>query len=581
MKIHKTVYLLVFFAILSSFFHTTNLLNANIVLKEFVATIVIFIISLSVIISRFFKRGQVIININAIDILVFLLTGISVLIFRENILTRHLLICFYFLLYITIRISLSKIETKDFLKNLSSFIGMAMLLHVLIVLLQQFKITPSFHEFFNNGSTFGNPDMLASYLAILLPLVFMSDKKWLRYAVGVLTIVLFILIQARTALLAVMLCAFLWLILNKRIQKKQIIFLFGIGIVILSVLIYWYPSSVFGRLFVWYISILMIVQKPFGWGTFAFEKYYPEFQANYLSTHNILNFITPDIVHSPFNEFLNIGVTLGVVGLLFYISLVGLVFYYAIKSKSVLLYPLSVFLVISLSYFPFSIAPLMVVIIPILSIVAAKSKIYINLSSNKITKNLLISLLLIITLFLGIQSIKSYLNFKSWQQVVEWDENNTHKKDAEELFSRLYPNMRTNGRFLITYSNFQYKHGNKIAALQLMEESEKYFCDIISSIKLANLYAEFGMNEKAEKKYNFAINLAPDKFSSHYEKILFVISNSKYQEAYKLCEELYEKPIKKSIYIDPYIIKRKVREFITEYEHTGRIDKNINNDLSQ
>jgi len=392
--------------------YDASLFNANTFIKEYGVTIVISIISLWSIAPQFIKGYKVEIGISIIDLLFVLLVGINVIIFKENALVKGLMIVYYSLLYASTRIILNEVKLEHIKKFLANFTAAILFIHIFIVVLQKFDVVHLFYGSLKNGSTFGNPDMLASYLAILFPFVFLGNKRFIKYLSTIILVGFFVIVQARTALLAVVLCGFCSLLLNKRISRNIIVLILGVGTIFLSLLIYWQPVSVLGRFFVWYISILMIIQKPFGWGAFAFEKHYPEFQANFLSEHVIPNYITPDIVHSPFNEFLNIGVTLGVFGLLLYSSIIVVAFYYTIKAKSILVYPIIVFFVVSFSFFPLSIAPLMVVIIPMLAVVSMNSKYYIKLRFNMYVKNSLISLIIVVFLLLGMQSIKLYTSSK-------------------------------------------------------------------------------------------------------------------------------------------------------------------------
>lgn len=64
-----------------------------------------------------------------------------------------------------------------------------------------------------------------------------------------------------------------------------------------------------------------------------------------------------DIVHSPFNEFLNVGVGLGLLPLCLYIAFTVYVLIKAHRIHSKLFYPLLTFQILSCSYFPFRIIP--------------------------------------------------------------------------------------------------------------------------------------------------------------------------------------------------------------------------------
>lgn len=340
----------------------------------------------------------------------------------------------------------------------------------------------------------------------------------------------------------------------------------SLSVLLLGLLIVWHPESVYGRFFVWFISLKMIIAKPIGWGIFAFDKHYLEFQASYLSQNQHLpDFISPDVVHSPFNELLNIGVTLGVMGLLLFIILVVLVFHNAVKSKNPLIYPLFISTVITVFYFPFKIAPLAALIGLLVAFIFKKNVIY-RKRLSQITGKTAFLILILFSLFMISVSISNYKTHKQWQKAVSFSKNGENFEKSEKLFIELYPVMKENGRFLINYSNLKYKQGESEKALKLLEEAKNYFCDITLSVKLAKLYEVMGEYPKAEQHYLLAENIAPDRFLASYEKVLFLIKIGKFEQAYYLSKTILNRPIKKTSYADPYIIKSRLRKVVSEYE---------------
>ncbi|MDR1171709.1 MAG: O-antigen ligase family protein [Bacteroidales bacterium] len=269
-------------------------------------------------------------------------------------------VCFLFYGFIRIQAGDDPAET---VRILSRIVSAVMLLHVLCCASQFFGMLPAFHGYFSAGGTFGNPDMSGAYLAVLSPFCYMN-REWriFKTVVLCLTVVLLLLMQARTALVAVAVAGTAYLLLSGQLSRKTF-FRWALipAMAVVAALVWWHPGSVAGRLFIWWIALNMLVSRPTGWGLYAFEKHYPEFQAEYVAGHDISAFFHPDAVHSPYNEFLNVGVTLGVGGLLPYLSFIVFVLIAAYRTRSPLLYPVCAFLVVSLSYFPFKIVPLAVV----------------------------------------------------------------------------------------------------------------------------------------------------------------------------------------------------------------------------
>ncbi len=239
----------------------------------------------------------------------------------------------------------------------------------------------------------------------------------------------------------------------------------------------------------------------------------------------------------------------------------------AFKKNNKLVYPLLVFLIVSFTYFPFKITPLLILVIPVATLVSVQSKPVIKLFIPSAIKRLVVGLLLVISSILLIQHTAEFLEFKKWQNAVLFSKEENRASDSEKLFNELYPKMKTNGRFLITFSNLKYIQNDKKEAIKLLEQADNYFCDIVLSEKMAKLYQELGNYEKAEEKFILAENIAPDRFSTSYDRVLFYIDTHQNLKAYELCRDILDRPVKKQIYADPYIIKSKVRKIILAYEN--------------
>lgn len=548
---------------LSSLLFASTFLNGNVLIKQFGVKILISVFSVSYCFFLFKRITEIKLGIIDLLIIVFLLFYGDALVFFNHNIVNYAFPFYYGLLYFMVR-TFDSMESK-----ILRIIPIIIFTHAIIVIFQQIGLLPPFHGYFNNGSTFGNPDMLGTYIAVLLPFCFLQKDGWKKigYFAFLTGILLLIFIQARSALFATLLSGLLWIILNKHGSIKSIIVVSFLVAVCLFVLIQWRPESVYGRFFVWFISSKMLMEKPLGWGMLAFEKYYPEFQASYLAVNRDLpDVINPDVVHSPFDEFLNTGVTLGIIGLLLLITLVVLIFYAGIKSKSPLIYPLFIFFVISLFYFPFKIAPLVALIVSMVAVVSNKSQIIYQIQFSLYAKRLFFFMLFLFSLLLTVNSFSNYQNYKKWQNAVLYF-NNENLAKSEKLFLELYPVMKEDGRFLITYSNLKYRQGSKEQALKLLEEAGSFFCDITMSLKLAKLYEELGFYEQAEKKYDLAINIAPNNFTAAYEKILFLQNIGEYEKAYRASIQLVNKPIRDSVYADPVIMKLKLKRLIRNYEN--------------
>jgi len=479
---------------------------------------------------------------------------------------------FYMLYYSVSKLELSNHDARSIEVSTRFFliiVPLVIIAHIAILILQKVCISPYLNENSTLGGTFGNPDMLGSYLAVLMPFCFMQVRHWkiLGYVAFVLCLTTLIFLQARTSLMAIICCGLLWLLLNKHIKLVTILMLLALLILLVFLLILWHPESVYGRFFIWLVSIKMIAAKPFGWGLYAFEKDYPKFQASILSDERaITSLFSPEVVHSPFNEFLNIGVTIGIIALILIITLFCIIFYNLLKSKDRLLYPFLSFFIISLFYFPFKISPLLVLMIPIVACISNKNRLLYQIQCPKCYANVLFLFLILVSAVLAFKAVHTYKNFKHWQYAYSLSLDDHSNIKAEQLFAQLYPRLRTDGRFLISYSNVLNGIGKPTEAMQLLEEAGKYFCDITLSLKLAQLYEYQGFYSKAEEKYNFAISLAPDRMIAAYEKILFLQRTGKFEEAYIASLDLLNRPVDVSPFADTYIILNRLKKLVRDFE---------------
>jgi hypothetical protein len=436
-------------------------------------------------------------------------------------------------------------------------------MHITVCCLQFINIIPNFHDFFHVGSTFGNPDKLGAYLAVLLPFCYINQKrKMVGYSALIVCVFLLFLLQARTALLAIAVPGIVYLVSRKHLLWGLIPGVFG-----LIALIYWHPASVSGRFFIWIVASSMIISKPQGWGLYAFQKHYPEFQSNFILNHpKIAETFNIDVVHSSFNEFLNIGVTLGVLGLLCYVLLIIYILISAYRAHSPLLFPLISFQIVSFSYFPFQIVPLTVVFVLLMAMaINSNSTHTIKIIGIRYRVLLIISLIV----FSSFLSFSNMQNYQQWQLAVKYAQDKKTHTISDEIFKKQYPQMLGNGLFLLSYAELSDKMGDTSLSFLLLKEADNYYSDPVFLQILSSAYEKQGDINEAKRKFEIAVNMLPEQFNIAYEQILFLQRIGEKKKVYELALKLYNKPIKLTYYVDPLIIKKKLEVIILSYEKTN------------
>jgi len=555
MRLFISNYLIYTLLFLVSFVAGNGILNENIYIKQF-AFGVAFVAMTVVNLFLPQKHGEIRVKWGDVFVAALLVVYLCFYIGTNNNLDFiQPFICFLFYLFMRMQ---AEEKPEEAIQALCRIVPMAMLLHVLCCVLQFFKFIPSFHGYFQVGSTFGNPDMLGTYLAILSPFCYVGKgKKIFGIIVLCLVIILLLLIQARTAIVAIAVAGILYLLQSGKLSKK--IFFFWILpplVVGLALLVWWHPASVAGRLFIWWIALNMFISRPLGWGLFAFEKHYLEFQADYVARHDIPAIFTPDIVNSSYNEFLNVGVTLGIGGLLLFLLFVAFALFAVHKAKSPLLYPLCAFLIVSLTYFPLSIVPVAVIGVAFAALAishCSTSLVPFNLSKKWLFIPIVAPVMLL--------TWNNYHSYRQWQTAFSYG-NDGQYDESNIRFAELYPTMKGNGRFLITWANVQRQVGDSVQCLQLMKEAEQFFCDNIFLGNLALLYEQNGQVEEARICFEKAVNMIPDHFNIAYNRILFLQRIGQEEEAYQAAVKLYNQPVRSKYYADPFIIKARLKKLI-------------------
>jgi len=202
----------------------------------------------------------------------------------------------------------------------------------------------SVHHTFDMTGTFGNPGPLGGYLAVVITVLIglyseycrHSRLKWLLLVFLVLFSITILLTESRAGWLATFIGVGSLCLFDKRNRKWAFSIFQKIGIIVFVlffiVSIYYYKKdSADGRLLIWHVASEMIGDAPFaGHGIGSFEKQYMYYQAHYFEIHPYSQYarLADNIIY-PYNEFLRIGVELGMIGLIIVLGIIISVFKYA------------------------------------------------------------------------------------------------------------------------------------------------------------------------------------------------------------------------------------------------------------
>lgn len=209
-------------------------------------------------------------------------------------------------------------------------------LQAVLGLLQYFNVyySPSIYKI--TGS-FDNPAGFSACLCVGLPftafLLSKDNKRYMRlmgWIMGIIIVVAIVLSYSRAGIISLAAVCTIFLyqkLLHRRILKFSLL----AGLVALILGCYWIKKdSADGRLLIWQSCINMVKDSPWiGHGLGSFEARYMDYQAEYFRIHGQQNryAMLADNVKHPFNEYMEILLNFGIIGLVILFAFIFLLIY--------------------------------------------------------------------------------------------------------------------------------------------------------------------------------------------------------------------------------------------------------------
>lgn len=253
--------------------------------------------------------------------------------------------CFFLSVFESFRL---KIISKNGLMYIFFFWG---IIESVICLIQYAGIIGSPSKYFNIAGSLENPNVTAMFITACFPFgifYFLRRHKYWGIILNSLLFIALLLLECRTAYLGLLIVIVVFLISNKKIKdiigklskKSKIIYsvLILAGALFVGSYLYLHKKeSADGRLFIWKLSAQMITSKPvFGYGYGLFERNYNIYQSNYFKSGygSEKERENADHVNMAYNEYIEQWINGGIIGLFFYLSILVLLFWVAVKQKN-------------------------------------------------------------------------------------------------------------------------------------------------------------------------------------------------------------------------------------------------------
>lgn len=421
---------------------------------------------------------------------------------------------------------------------------------------QMIGATKSNHILLRITGSFENPAGLVSVLSLLFPvgLLWFSNSKGLERLFVALQLLSFIIVVflcgSRTGLTAIISSTVVYCFIKiKSFRLLVSNYAAVLCIVIISSLLgyalfCWKHDSSSGRLFILYISMLLVLKKPlFGYGPHGFTANYMIRQAEFFSSNpdSSYSMLADNIVH-PFNEYVNILVNFGLTGL-FAVACIIVFFickltkhHNKVKGQCVWFSVLVSFLTLCMFSYPLHYAHVWYVIL-MLSIYAVR--IYIPHVCH-FARRIPVMLLCIIALCMVRQVIVNELRWKK----VEQEAMKGRSDPMMKYYEMLYPQMKHNYLFIYNYAAelnicCRYKE-----SIQMVMDNITRLNDYETRLLLADSYENVGDIASAIESYTLAHNMIPNRFVPLYCLMELYSSCGNDSLAQKMAWEITDKPVK-------------------------------------
>ena len=336
----------------------------------------------------------------------------------------------------------------------------------------------------------------------------------------------------------------------------------GVGL-LLVVMLYIFSvkqESTGGRRFILERTWELIEERPLtGYGWHGFEREYMPHQADFFKTHpdSPAAWYADEISH-PLNEFLYLWVDFGIIAPILLLLLFATPYYIYYKRKGrilgMLLSPVSVVLVFSLTSYPF-LYPLPWVVMVLTYMVMMRKPI--GILKQRYRKTVVVASIgaCIAGLALMIWEITCEHEWAKLNRAVE----RHYTAAVIDRYDRLSGHYSSNPRFLYSYMVAQYKVSRLDEAIRTYQQLRKYADTYDMELLVGDAYRHLQQHKDALQHYENAMWMCPVRFAPLEGMMQTYIDNGDAFHADSMAQVILSKPVKvPSLQVEE--IKKKARE---------------------
>lgn len=419
-------------------------------------------------------------------------------------------------------------------------------------ILQLFEYSPSLNSNFQITGPFNNPGPFGIWLSLNLPIAvagFLSSTKILRKSIFafcvILSIILMALMQSRTSwICSLPTIVVIFLYLPDRIRsftRKRyfLIFLLALGLIATAYLSFSFKrESSIGRFFIWRNSIQLIQKEPiFGYGPNTFEREYGYSRSRHFQT----NAAGGDETYSSgkidfaFNEYIQMLIELGSVGLLLFFIIIFLTLKRCISSTNFVIQSWTIslisLLIACLFSYPLHVPGIWIHFILCLIVLHSSTpKKFISTSRPGVS-----ALLLIMGISIGIFCLQGRIFMAKKKSLVAY--NYLMDGDIQHslnIYNTIKDVLAYDYTTILPYANAlsqvgEFAHSNEMIAI-----ANDLTCDGIAYLIQGNNFAGLKMFKESEESYRKAISIDPQLLYPRYVLVKFYLNQQNHEKA---CEE--------------------------------------------
>ena len=466
---------------------------------------------------------------------------------------RHTLLLLLGVLFVLVRIHLSQ------WKPLHYCIIMVLLLagcvEAIEGLRQLYGFAPSQHSLFKTTGSFFNPGPYAGFLALIAPLalyyclrdyrvlsstfIFRLTAFYLRWGLAICALFAIVLIlpatMSRGAWLACLVaCVFVALSYIKKKKKKAcqgllrqagkkkrylaclLLFLAviagGAGAYFLK------KDSADGRLLMWKLSAKTLLHTPWGSGVGNYPGQYGKTQAAYFASGKAST-QEEYVAGSPeyaFNEYLQIGIELGLIPLLLFLTIIGGSLVQGIRTgQAGIVGSLLSLLVFACVSYPFSVLPFLIVFVFLIALCHNK-RISSFVSKKETALNVgCLALLALLTAFLLKEKPAVHAAYKKWK-LTKYLYQAGAFSDAAREYNEMGKRLNHEAQFLFEYGRSLSKAGEHAQSNTVLHQAARINCDPMLYNIMGQNEQALGQYTEAERSFVYATQLIPERLYPHY-----------------------------------------------------------------